>query len=72
MNPGLLSTVGIGLVTIGLGIGVGLIGSSAINGITRQPEQAGRIITYMFINIAIIEAVALLGAVVCFLAWTKG
>ena len=71
MNPGIFSTIGLGLVTMGLGIGVGLIGASAIQGMARQPEQAGKIQTVMFINIAIIEAVALLGAVVCFLAWSK-
>ena len=72
MTPGVFATIGLGLVTVGLGIGVGLIGSSAIQGMARQPEMAGKIQTVMFINIAIIEVVALLGAVVGFMAWSKG
>ena len=72
MSPAVFATVGLGLATIGLGIGVGLIGSSAIQGMARQPEMAGKIQTVMFINIAIIEVVALLSAVVGFMAWSKG
>ena len=72
MSPAVFATVGLGLATIGLGIGVGLIGSAAINGMARQPEMAGKIQTVMFINIAIIEVVALLSAVVGFMAWSKG
>ena len=72
MTPGVFATIGLGLVTCGLGIGVGLIGASAIQGMARQPELAGKIQTVMFINIAIIEVVALLGAVVGFMAWSKG
>ena len=72
MTPGVFATIGLGLVTMGLGIGVGLIGASAIQGMARQPEMAGKIQAVMFINIAIIEVVALLGAVVGFLAWSKG
>ena len=40
---GTLATVGAGLVTIGASIGIGLIGSSAMAGIARQPEAAGKI-----------------------------
>ena len=72
MSPAVFATVGLGLATIGLGIGVGLIGASAIQGMARQPEMAGKIQTVMFINIAIIEVVALLSAVVGFMAWSKG
>jgi F-type H+-transporting ATPase subunit c len=72
MTPAVFATIGLGLATIGLGIGVGLIGSSAIQGMARQPEMAGKIQTVMFINIAIIEVVALLSAVVGFMAWSKG
>ena len=72
MTPAVFATVGLGLATIGLGIGVGLIGAAAIQGMARQPEMAGKIQTVMFINIAIIEVVALLSAVVGFMAWSKG
>ena len=72
MTPAVFATIGLGLATIGLGIGVGLIGASAIQGMARQPEMSGKIQTVMFINIAIIEVVALLSAVVGFMAWSKG
>ena len=72
MTPAVFATIGLGLATIGFGIGVGLIGSAAIQGMARQPEMSGKIQTVMFINIAIIEVVALLSAVVGFMAWSKG
>ena len=60
--------VGFGGVAVGVGIGVGLIVAAALNGIARQPEQAGKIQTVMFIGAALVEGVALLCAVFCFMA----
>ena len=60
--------VGFGLVAVGVGIGIGLVVAAALNGIARQPEQAGKIQTVMFIGAALIEGVALLCAVFCFMA----
>lgn len=64
----LTAALGAGLVAIGVGIGVGQVVSAALNGIARQPEQAGKIQTVMFIGAALIEGVALFCAVLCFLA----
>ncbi len=63
--------IGFGLCAIGAGIGVGQIVAAALNGIARQPEQAGKIQTVMFIGAALVEGVALLCAVFCFLALQK-
>ncbi|MFT5121861.1 MAG: F-type H+-transporting ATPase subunit c [Candidatus Omnitrophota bacterium] len=63
-----LASLGAGLVTIGAGIGIGLIGSSAMSGISRQPEATPKIQVNMLIAAALIEGVALFGAVICFLA----
>ena len=63
-----IAAVGAGLVTIGAGLGIGLIGAAAMNGISRQPEAASKIQTAMLIAAALIEGVALFGAVICFLA----
>lgn len=63
--------IGAGLVAIGAGIGIGKIGGSAMEGMARQPEAAGRIQTAMLIIAALIEVVALFGVVVCFLIATK-
>ena len=65
---GTLAAVGAGLVTIGAAIGIGWIGSSAVNGIARQPEASGKIQVNMLIAAALIEGVALFGAVICLLA----
>ena len=35
--------VGAGLIVIGAGMGLGKIGGSAMEGIARQPEAAGKI-----------------------------
>jgi F-type H+-transporting ATPase subunit c len=63
-----IAAIGAGLVTIGAGLGIGLIGAAAMNGIARQPEAASKIQTAMLIAAALIEGVALFGAVICFLA----
>ena len=39
--------VGAGLVVIGVGIGIGKIGGSAMDAIARQPEAYGKIQTAM-------------------------
>ena len=49
------------------GIGIGLIGKSAVEAIGRQPSAAGDIRTSMLIMGALIEGVALFAIVVCFL-----
>ena len=56
---------GAGLVSIGAGLGIGIIGKSAVEGTARQPEAANDIRTSMLISAAFIEGVALFGQVVC-------
>jgi len=53
-----------GLATVGAGIGIGRIGGSAVEGMARQPEAAGRIQTAALILAALIEGVALFAAVI--------
>ena len=60
-----------GLATIGAGIGIGRIGGSAVEGMARQPEAAGTIQTAALILAALIEGVALFGAVIAFLIQGK-
>lgn len=59
--------IGAGLAVIGAAFGIGKIGSSAMEGIARQPEAASKIQTAMIIAAALIEGVALFGVVVAFL-----
>ena len=49
--------VGAGLVVIGVGIGIGKIGGSAMDAIARQPEAYGKIQTAMLIAAALIEGI---------------
>ncbi len=64
---GSIAALGAGLAAIGAGIGIGNIGGSAMEGIARQPEAAGKIQTAMLIAAALVEAVALFAVVVSFL-----
>jgi len=58
--------LGAGLAVIGAGVGIGRIGGQAVEGMARQPEAAGRIQTAALILAALIEGVALFGAVIAF------
>lgn len=62
------SAIGAGIVTIGAGLGIGKLAASAMEGMARQPEVAGKIQGAMLIAAALIEGVALFGAVVCFMS----
>ena len=57
-----------GLAAIGPGVGIGLVFSSAISAMARQPEMAGQTRTTMFLGFALIEALALIGFVLAFIA----
>ncbi len=61
---GSIAAIGAGLSVLGAGIGIGRIGGSAVEGIARNPEAAGKIQTAMIIMAALIEGVALFGVVV--------
>jgi F-type H+-transporting ATPase subunit c len=56
--------VGAGLAVIGGGIGIGLVGKGAVEGIARQPEAAGPIGTNMILAAALIEGATLFAVVV--------
>jgi len=51
-----------------MGLGVGLIFASAIQSVARQPEMAKQLTTLMYIGMALVEGMALLGVVFCYLA----
>ena len=62
-----LASIGAGLVVVGAGIGIGLLAGQAMSGIARQPEATGKIQVNMLIAAALIEGIALFGAVICLL-----
>lgn len=63
--------VGAGLVVLGAGFGIGLLAGPAMDGTARQPEATNDIRTTMIIAAALIEGVAFLGLVICFLGIVK-
>ncbi|HEV2352611.1 MAG TPA: ATP synthase F0 subunit C [Puia sp.] len=66
-QPG-LGAIGAGFAAIGAGIGIGLIGKGAVEGIARQPEASNDIRANMILTAALVEGVALLAAVAGLLA----
>ena len=59
--------IGAGLSAIGAGIGIGRIGGQASEAIARQPEAGGQIRGQAIVLAALIEGVALFGAVIAIL-----
>ncbi|MDP9465868.1 MAG: ATP synthase F0 subunit C [Actinomycetota bacterium] len=64
---GNINSVGYGLAAIGPGIGIGILVGRALEGIARQPEATGVLRTNMFLGIAFVEALALIGLVAGFI-----
>ncbi len=60
--------LGASLATIGAAMGIGRIGSHAMEAIARQPEAAGDIRANMIVASALIEGVALFSVIVALLA----
>jgi ATP synthase F0 subunit c len=62
-----LKYIGAGLAmigTLGAGLGIGFLGSGAMQGIARNPDAAGTIQINMILAIAFAEAVAIYALVV--------
>ncbi|TGO04017.1 ATP synthase F0 subunit C [Serinibacter arcticus] len=64
---GNIATIGYGLATLGPGIGLGILIGKALEGMARQPEVANTLRTNMFIGVAFVEVLALLGLIAGFL-----
>jgi F-type H+-transporting ATPase subunit c len=60
-----------GFSVIGAGIGIGLVGGHAMEGMARQPEVAGKIQTAALIFAALVEGAALFGVVIGFQLQSK-
>ena len=64
-----LLAVGIaaGLAALGASIGIGLIVSRTVEGVSRQPEARGPLMSIMFIGIGVVEAVPIIAIVISFM-----
>jgi len=57
-----LKYIGAGLAmlgTVGAGLGIGILGYGALQGIARNPDAAGDVQTNMILGIAFAEAIAI-------------
>jgi len=59
-----LGALGAGLAVVGGGLGIGMVGKGAVEGIARQPEAGGPIGTNMILAAALIEGATLFAVVV--------
>jgi len=50
-----------GLGALGVGIGMGLLGGRWLEGSARQPELANMLRTQMFLVVALLDAIAIIG-----------
>ncbi|HEX6996999.1 MAG TPA: F0F1 ATP synthase subunit C [Gammaproteobacteria bacterium] len=57
----------IGLGAVGVGVGMGLLGGRFLEGAARQPELTPMLRTQMFIVVALLDAVAMIGVAVALL-----
>ncbi len=64
---GSIVAIGMGIAVIGAGIGIGNIGSKAMEAIARQPEAVGDIRSSMILMAALVEGAALIAIVMAFL-----
>lgn len=62
----LAKALAIGLGSIGTGIGIGLIGSKAMEAIGRNPEAASKVLVPMLLASAFAEAIAIYALVIAF------
>ena len=51
----------IGLGAIGAGLGLGILGGRFLEGAARQPELAPMLRTQMFLVVALVDAIAIIG-----------
>ncbi len=63
----LAAAITAGLAALGASIGIGLIVSKTVEGVSRQPEARGPLMTIMFIGIGVTEAVPIIAIVISFM-----
>lgn len=67
----LAAGLGAGMAVIGVGLGIGRLAASALEGTARQPSAIADIRTTMIIAAALIEGATLFAIVVCLLLALK-
>jgi F-type H+-transporting ATPase subunit c len=67
----LAAGLAIGLAAIGPGIGIGILGSKAMEAMGRNPEASGTVFLPMIIGMAFAEAIAIYGLVISILLFGR-
>ena len=60
----LAAAIAIGLAALGAALGDSKVSSTALDGMTRQPEMAGKLLTNMLISVGLIESIPIIAAVI--------
>lgn len=63
--------LGIGIAAFGGALGQGKAAASALEGIARNPEAAGKVMTPMIIGLALIESLVIYALVIAFMLMGK-
>jgi F-type H+-transporting ATPase subunit c len=63
---GLGAALAIGLAALGGGMGQGRAAASALDGIARNPQAAGKIFMPMIVALALIESLVIYGLIIAF------
>lgn len=58
------AAIAIGLAALGAALGDSKVSSTALDGMTRQPEMAGKLLTNMLISVGLIESIPIIAAVI--------
>ena len=60
-------SLGCGLVVLGMGLGLGRIGGSALESMARQPEVSDKVATNMIVIDALLEGAGIIALIFCLL-----
>lgn len=66
-----VATIGVGVAAAGAAIGNGIVISSMISGMARQPELEGKLRSNMFIGVGLVEAVPIIAIAIAFMLLSK-
>jgi F-type H+-transporting ATPase subunit c len=59
----------VALAGIGPGIGIGMMAAAFFNSVARQPEAQGKLQSFFFITLGVVELLGLLGFVAFFMMY---
>ncbi|MFC6118061.1 F0F1 ATP synthase subunit C [Macrococcoides bohemicum] len=67
----LAAAIAIGLAALGASLGVSNIVARTVEGVARQPESRGPLMTIMFIGVGLVEALPIIAVVIAFMVMNK-